>query len=128
MKIQKEGFESILLQSNDLVYVPRKDELIKIKNGKAYNEAVDWTNKKKISDRIYKVNDFSKGTLYFLPHRISKTIVEKELHNSVGSKSEQIIIYPEIDKNGNDITEEPEIIKKVCIKLKVDRLGNITPL
>ncbi len=122
---EKEGFESTLLQSNDLVYVPTKDELIKIKNGAAYNEVIDWSNKKKVVERIYKVNDFSKTDIYFKPNSFSKAIKSKEIHTSFDDKCSRLIVSPQKDKNGNDTTEETVMIKEVCIKLKVDRLGNI---
>ena len=106
---EREGYKSIILSPNELVYVPTTEEINKINSNFQY--PIDWSDKKKIAERIYKVNDFSGGTLYFTPHRIAKAIKEKEVHTSFDNKSEKTI--------DNEI-----IIKKVCIKLNVDRLGN----
>ena len=81
-------------------------------------ETIDFNNlSKEQKERIYNVNDFSSTTCYFTPNRVAKAICPKE-----------------IDKKGKDSgsfdTKTASIegvqIKEVCIKLKVDRLGNIT--
>jgi CRISPR-associated endonuclease Csn1 len=122
---EREGFKTILLQSNDLVYVPTTEELEIIKKGISEKEAIDWTNQKKISERIYRVNNFSEYDIFFKPASFAKAIKSKELYTSFDDKSPRLIVYPKKDKDGNDITEEPIMIKEVCIKLKVDRLGKI---
>jgi CRISPR-associated endonuclease Csn1 len=119
----REGFDTIILSPGDLVYVPLAEERDKLTNGVLLDKAISWNDKQKISDRIYKVNDFSKGTLYFVPNRLSGIIIDREIHNSVGAKSEQTVIFHKSD----DTTEEPVSIKKVCIKLETDRLGNVKP-
>ena len=97
------------LSPNDLVYVPMEGEIA---------ETIDFNNlSKEQKERIYNVNDFSSTTCYFTPNRVAKAICPKE-----------------IDKKGKDSgsfdTKTASIegvqIKEVCIKLKVDRLGNIT--
>ena len=97
------------LSPNDLVYVPMEGEA---------TETIDFNNlSKEQKERIYNVNDFSSTTCYFTPNRVAKAICPKE-----------------IDKKGKDSgsfdTKTASIegvqIKEVCIKLKVDRLGNIT--
>jgi CRISPR-associated endonuclease Csn1 len=123
---KKEGFKMILLQSNDLVYVPTKAENEKIKQGILYENAIDWTNKKNISERIYRINDFSKYDIYFKPNRFAYPIKSKELHTSYDDKCSRLIVTNKKDIEGNDITEEQIMIKDVCIKIKVDRLGNIS--
>ena len=99
------------LSPNDLVYVPTKeneDELCR--------------------DRIYKFVDSSGTTANFVPHTSANTIynVDKEyaekccngavILNEYGLGSSQ-------SKNQRALTGE--MIKEICWKLKVDRLGNI---
>lgn len=99
------------LSPNDLVYVPTKeneDELCR--------------------DRIYKFVDSSGTTANFVPHTSANTIynVDKEyakkycngavILNEYGLGSSQ-------SKNQKDL--DGEMIKEICWKLKVDRLGNI---
>jgi len=101
---EKEGYRPIILSPNDLVYVPEPDENI---------NAIDWNNKKNISEKTYKVVSFSKGQCFFIPHYISTPLIEtKEL--GANNKSES--------------SWEGQMIKKVCIKVNTDRLGNIKPV
>lgn len=97
----KPGYKTIILSPNDLVYVPEVDENI---------NSIDWTIKQNISDRIYKVVSFSKTQCFFIPHFVSSPLIETtELgHNN---KSEK--------------TWDGIMIKNVCIKINIDRLGNI---
>ena len=124
---EKDGYEAIVLSTNDLVYVPTKDELEKIRQGIEKKDAIDFENKKEYTERIYRVNDFSKSDIYFKPNRFSLAIMPKELHTSFDDKCSRLITFPKKDNNGNDIQMEDDIIKDTCIKLKVDRLGNIQP-
>lgn len=99
----KPGYRKIILSPNDLVYVPEEGETINL---------IDWNNKIKISSRVYKVVSFSKNQIFFIPHFVADPIIQtKEL----GSNNKA-------EKSWDGI-----MIKKVCIKLKVDRLGNISP-
>ena len=99
------------LSPNDLVYVPTKeneDELCR--------------------DRIYKFVDSSGTTANFVPHTSANTIynVDKEyaekccngavILNEYGLGSSQ---------SKNQKALDGEMIKEICWKLKVDRLGNI---
>ncbi len=68
--------------------------------------------RKKISNRIYKVVSFSKNQIFFIPHFVSEPIIQT-IELGSNNKAER-------DWYGN-------MIKNNCIKLKVDRLGNITP-
>ena len=119
--------DCIILSPNDLVYVPTRNELENLKKGMPENEAIHWNNLNQIAPRLYIVNDFSKSDIYFKPNQFSKAIKSKELHNSFDDKCSRLIVTPQKDKEGNDIIEEPVMIKEVCIKLNVDRLGNISP-
>ena len=86
------------LSPNDLVYVPDEEDLL---NGSAsYNLA-----------RIYKMVSSSGSQCFFVNERVATTIVNK-VEFSPLNKMERAI--------------SGEMIKEICIPLKVDRLGNIT--
>lgn len=100
---EKEGYISFILSPNDLVYVPENEENIKM---------IDWQKDiKKIHNRIYKVVSFTKYQCFFIPHFVSKSIDDKGIELGLNNKSERAW-------NG-------EMIKNKCIKIKVDRLGNV---
>ena len=99
------------LSPNDLVYVPVEGEII---------EDIDFQNlSKEQKERIYNVNDFS-STCYFTPNRIAKAIFPKEV--DLQRKGDKL--------SGSYDTKTASLegiqIKEVCIKLKIDRLGNIS--
>ena len=99
------------LSPNDLVYVPVEGEII---------EDIDFQNlSNEQKERIYNVNDFS-STCYFTPNRIAKAIFPKEV--DLQRKGDKL--------PGSYDTKTASLegiqIKEVCIKLKVDRLGNIS--
>ena len=99
------------LSPNDLVYVPVEGEII---------EDIDFRIlSKEQKERIYNVNDFS-STCYFTPNRIAKAIFPKEV--DLQRKGDKL--------PGSYDTKTASLegiqIKEVCIKLKVDRLGNIS--
>jgi len=99
------------LSPNDLVYVPIEGEII---------ENIDFQNlSNEQKERIYNVNDFS-STCYFTPNRIAKAIFPKEV--DLQRKGDKL--------PGSYDTKTASLegiqIKEVCIKLKVDRLGNIS--
>lgn len=106
---QKQGLPNVdfndrngfYLSPNDLVYIPTGDE---VENP----DGIDFQNlteEKKGS--IYKVVSFTGNRLYCIPHRVAISIVNK-------------VEYTQLNKI--EFTKE----KGVCIKLKVDRLGNIS--
>ena len=87
------------LSPNDLVYVPIEGEII---------EDIDFQNlSKEQKERIYKTVSFTKGRVYGIPNRVAISIVNK-------------MEYTQLNKI--EFIKE----KEVCIKLKVDRLGNIS--
>ncbi|MDR1896504.1 MAG: hypothetical protein LBR10_06920 [Prevotellaceae bacterium] len=130
-----------VLNPNDLVYVPTRDE---IEN----NTIIDTrylNNEQK--NRIYKFTDGTGTTLNFIPSNISSPIIsiKKEDHAKLknkdlffeerkntkkGEKStsknllNEIGLGSDINKNQNSI--DGIQIKSFCIKLNMDRLGNIT--
>ncbi|MCZ2130130.1 MAG: hypothetical protein LC109_07655 [Bacteroidia bacterium] len=108
----KEGFDKIILSPGDLVYVPTEEERMR-------KEDIDWTNSKTLLNRIYKVVSFSGKDLLCVKADISDPIIPTSIKEKVKG---------EIDwHNKSTTTMEGDVtIKNVCIKLNVDRLGNIT--
>lgn len=105
------------LSPNDLVYVPTKEEL-------ESNAKIDFKNlTSEQRKRLYNVNDFS-STCYFSPNSLAKAIAEKEVDLSFDEKKNKL--------TGSFDTKTASLdgmqIKDICIKLKVDRLGNISKL
>ncbi len=90
------------LSPNDLVYVPTEEE---INTG-----SIDILNKE-FSNRIYKMISSTGTQCFFTLHNISAPILQT-IELGANNKSEKAW-------NG-------QMIKHVCIKLKVDRLGNIS--
>lgn len=86
------------LSPNDLVYVPDENEDGNIIENKIDNSKLN---------KIFKVVSFTKNRLYVIPINIATTIVNK-------------VEYSQLNKI--ELTKE----KQVLIKLKIDRLGNIS--
>ena len=87
------------LSPNDLVYVPGEEETL-------HAEAIKSLD----TDRIYKMVSSSGSQCFFINSRVSTCIVNK-LEFSPLNKMERCI--------------SGEMIKEICIPIKVDRLGNI---
>lgn len=111
------------LSPNDLVYVPSNDENLSM---------IDFTNlSKEQRKRIYKFTDGSGTIANFISVNIASVLfnMNKEKQKKAFGR-EMFAIQNEIgigsqgSKNQNAITGEQ--IKSICIKLKVDRLGNIS--
>ena len=91
------------LSPNDLVYVPMEGEA---------TETMDFNNlSKEQKERIYKTVSFTGNQCFFVQEAVASPIVNK-------------MEYSPLNKMERDILGI--MIKEVCIKLKVDRLGNIT--
>jgi CRISPR-associated endonuclease Csn1 len=104
------------LSPDDLVYVPTKDEQGNL-------NMVDFNNlTKEQKKRIFFVNDFSGSTCYFRPNHIAKNIVPKEVDLSFDEKKKK----PSGSFDTKTANLDGNSIKDICIKLKVDRLGNIS--
>ncbi|HTN44755.1 MAG TPA: HNH endonuclease domain-containing protein [Flavipsychrobacter sp.] len=99
--VELKGSEGFYLCPNDLIYIPTADE---IENG----SSIDFENfvKEKI-ENIYKVVSFTGNRLYGIPFIVANTIVNK-------------IEYTQLNKI--EFGKE----KENCIKLKVNRLGDIS--
>jgi CRISPR-associated endonuclease Csn1 len=91
------------LSPNDLVYVPTKEEL----ENNISKELINL-------NRIYKIVSFTGNRLYTIPYFVAKPIVDK-------------IEFFQLNKVESDINTNFSI-KQVCIKLNIDRLGNIKSL
>lgn len=85
------------LSPNDLVYVPTADELL--------SKACSLDK-----NRIYKMVSATKSECLFIPHSVAKTIYDK-------------VEFEALNKMGRALTGE--MIKSVCWKIEVDRLGHI---
>jgi CRISPR-associated endonuclease Csn1 len=112
---QKQGLAPVELKSeydfflcpNDLVYIPNEDEKENI-NG------IDFENMTyEQIKRIYKMVSSSGSQCFFVRHDVSTSIVNKTEFSTLNKMEKSI---------------EGVMIKEFCIKLIVDRLGNISPL
>lgn len=92
------------LSPYDLIYVPGMEELEL--SGSFRYEALTPEQRK----RIYKVVNFSGGRLYAVPHNVAAPIVDRVEFTQ---------------QNKLEFTYDRVSIREHCIKLLVDRLGNI---
>jgi CRISPR-associated endonuclease Csn1 len=107
---KREGFKTIVLSPGDLVYVPTEDEA-------RDTRPIDWNDRKTIAGRIYRMVKSTGKQCFFVPANISNLIIPYDKDTRVGEIESQ---------NCSERTLDGETqIKKVCIKIKVDRLGNI---
>ena len=98
------------LSPNDLVYVPVEGEII---------EDINFQNlSKEQKERIYKAASFTRNECFFIKSSIASLIKNYDAKTKIGELGSQ---------NKLEVTICKDIrIKEVCIKLKVDRLGNIS--
>jgi len=112
------------LSPNDLVYVPTEDERI---NGNVDIDKIDKT-------RIYRFVSSSSTDAFFVPNTTASLIykVSKEQANNL-FKSNTIVneygLGSTLDKTQrictNNLETAGEMIKEICIPLKVNRIGKI---
>ena len=95
--IDKEAQLLFIISPNDLVYLPTQEELI----SKHYSFD---------KERIYKFVSSTGNQCFFIKAIVAKSIVEK-------------VEFSPLNKMEKAITGE--MIKEICIPIKVDRLGNI---
>jgi hypothetical protein len=98
------------LKQGDPVYMPSKNEEI-ITDPESPLFQSFWKHKGARSKNVYYVTKYSGNEIYFISHTVANSIVNKKEFGSQNA-------YQSI--NGVSIKQE-------CIKLLVDRLGNITP-
>lgn len=100
------------LSPNDLVYVPTIDE---IENGSYPDFSI---LDKKIVGRIYKMVSSTKKECHFIQANVSMPIKSYDTKTKIGEFG---------SLNKSELTIEGDVrIKNHCIKLKIDRLGNIS--
>ena len=98
------------LSPNDLVYVPIEGEII---------EDINFQNlSKEQKERIYKAASFTRNECFFVKSSIASLIKNYDAKTKIGELGSQNKLEVTICKGIR--------IKEVCIKLKVDRLGNIS--
>ncbi len=125
---QKQGLSSALetdengnrflftLSPNDLVYIPTEDE-------KENLTAIDFDKlSKQQTERIYKFVSCTGGEGHFVSNNYSKEIISNE--NGSNNKNERMLEFYS-SNTIYDEKEKPIMIKSVCWKLEVDRLGKI---
>ena len=124
MYLKEEGLAAnyakllFILSPNDLVYVPTKEEL---KDGIINVER----------DRIYKFIDPNSNKGNFVPYSVANVIFSVNFTD----QKKRGLLYPIQDELGvgSQCSKNPraitgEMIKEICIPLRVDRLGNIVEL
>ncbi|REH50622.1 CRISPR-associated endonuclease Csn1 [Tenacibaculum gallaicum] len=113
--IDKEKGEFLFFISpNDLVFVPTKEE-------QDTPSLVDFSNlSKEQVNRVYKMVSATKGECHFVSQYYSNNIISNE--NGSNNKNERVQLK---DLNELDEKGKPKMIKSICWKLKVNRLGII---
>lgn len=102
--VDLKGVDDFYLSPNDLVYVPSEDELENV-------SMIDFN--KASSERIYKVVSFSGYQVFFVRQDFATSIVNKAEFSTL-NKMERAI--------------DGTMIKETCVKLQIDRLGNISKI
>lgn len=104
------------LSPNDLVYIPTYEE-------NENSNLIDFENLNiEQAQRIYKFVSCTGGEGHFVPNNYSKEIITNE--NGSNNKNERMLVF----NNTNTISDEkdkPIMIKSICWKLEVDKLGKI---
>jgi CRISPR-associated endonuclease Csn1 len=118
----KNGYDKIILSPGDLVYVPTDEE-------REGTKKIDWNNRKEITKSIYKMTDTTQGKCMFVPHRISSAIID-DTEIGTGNKSQRAwngkVEYMPDSKGKLKREDSGTMIKDVCIKLNIDRIGNVS--
>lgn len=98
------------LSPNDLVYVPTEDEMLNLQS-----LTITQQNSEQIR-RIYKMVSSTGNECHFVNHHIASLIKPYDAKSKTGELG---------SLNKLETSFEGLRIKEVCIKLKIDRLGNI---
>ncbi len=125
----REGYKTIILQPNDLVYLPNINNEGKITEDMS---KIDWSKPtKEMASKIYIVKSFSKYQIFFIPAYVSSPLDKNSNELDNNNKSETAWTnegWASVkDKKSKQEKDKGLMIKEYCIKLKVDRLGNIKP-
>ncbi len=117
----REGFNKIILSLNDLVFVPTLEEIEEIrKNNISIHEMIENKNSKDINDRIYQVRKFTGAQCYFIKYNISELIIP---YSEVDGKKNGELDSQNLSEYTMDNDEI--LIKNHCVKIKINRLGEI---
>ena len=99
------------LSPNDLVYVPTEEE-------RKSNVRINFNkSSKEQNTRIYRMEKASGKECYFIQHNISSLIIQYDAKSKFGEFGSQ-------NKLQTTVKEGFKIIDS-CVKINVDRLGNI---
>ena len=102
--VELKGENDFFLTPNDLVYVPNKDER------ESFPVRIQFEVDKDKNRNIYKVVSFSGSQIFFVRHEIATSIINKTEFSTL-NKMERAI--------------DGTMIKDVCVKLKINRLGKV---
>ena len=94
----------------DMVYMPTKEE---IESGHIDYNDIDI-------NRIFVVNNFTNGTIYFRPYYYATAIMDKEVDLRLDEKGNLKGSFPDKTANCDGL-----LIRDYCIPITTDRLGNI---
>lgn len=110
------------LSPNDLVYIPTNNELV---NGIVDKEDLD-------KKRVYKFIDSSGTTANFIPHTSTRTIFSLAKEDAKAFCPQEKLVQDEYGlgspQSKNQKAISGEMIKEICIPIKVDRIGSIVEL
>lgn len=109
LDFSRPGYQVQLLQKGDTIYIPRPGETV---DASTWNQEPAALNK-----RLYKVTKFTKESYQFygVPINYADSLILE-----YRSKSYKI-------STPNSLDEKPQVLKKVAIKVNVDRLGRLSP-
>lgn len=100
------------LSPNDLVYVPSDEEIA--------NTSLPVSLDK---DRIYRFVSSTGNRSYYKIATIASEVADKKEFSTL-NKTERAAVF----ENPNEVYDKRTLIKVICWKLEVDRLGNITKI
>jgi len=99
------------LKQGDAIYMPNEKEDL-ITNSESPLYEAFWNDKASRSKNVYYATQYTGNRIYFIKHDIASAIVKGQEFGSQNA-------YENV---------EGRSIKKNCIKLNIDRLGNIKPI
>lgn len=99
----------VVLSPGDLVFVPSIGE---------NTNQINWSDKKTIAEKVYIMKSSSDSLCYFLPIEVSSLIANYDVKIKKGE-------FESLNKS-EKTKGVKQVIKENFIKLKVDRLGNIS--
>lgn len=117
---EREGYKTIILSPNQLVYIPTIEELEN--RGLIDLETKDLNKRKEIFSRIYKMVSCTGGKCEFIPHNIAKAIIDT---TELGSSNKNQRAWDGKVEFKTKREDSGTMIKEVCQKISIDRLGNI---